>query len=251
MAQEYNYKVFRKFLNARLARGFLSVDPADAFLMDIVQKMKPNAQFFYIADMARMTFLFVSPGSDEVIGVEPAKVDPGLMISITHTDDIKRHQLARSHAIRLSNDIYSSKKGIAIISTNVRATRNGTDYFDLLYQGYLFHSGRPLEAVFLLMVLTDISKLGIRMNKYHYYTGYDPEYFRFPDRKLLATGSLFTNSEHLVLQLIESGLSTVQIAQKLFRSAETIETHRKNIIKKSGLPSTKDVVISLKNQGQM
>lgn len=44
-----------------------------------------------------------------------------------------------------------------------------------------------------------------------------------------------TKREKEVLQLIYEGLTTTQIAEKLFVSNYTVETHRKNLFVKSGL----------------
>jgi len=44
-----------------------------------------------------------------------------------------------------------------------------------------------------------------------------------------------TKREHEILQLISSGLSTSQIAEKLFISRKTVETHRSRIMRKLGI----------------
>jgi len=51
-----------------------------------------------------------------------------------------------------------------------------------------------------------------------------------------------TKREKEVLQLIYEGLSTAQMAEKLFISAYTIETHRKNLFVKSGLNKSSQLV---------
>ncbi len=45
------------------------------------------------------------------------------------------------------------------------------------------------------------------------------------------------------------GLSTKEIAEKLFRSPLTINTHRTNIIKKAGKSSVTEVIRELKAKG--
>jgi DNA-binding NarL/FixJ family response regulator len=84
---------------------------------------------------------------------------------------------------------------------------------------------------------------------FHYYIGNDPGVFRFPDEKLLSTGSIFSHAEFKILSLVEQGLSSKEIAQKLNRSVFTINTHRSNINKKSGKPSNLEVIHDLKEMG--
>ena len=47
---------------------------------------------------------------------------------------------------------------------------------------------------------------------FHYYIGNDPGVFRFPDEKLLSTGSIFSHAEFKILELVEQGLSSKEIA---------------------------------------
>ena len=44
-----------------------------------------------------------------------------------------------------------------------------------------------------------------------------------------------SNREVEIIQLIAQGISTKQIAERLFLSARTVETHRKNIYRKAGI----------------
>lgn len=51
-----------------------------------------------------------------------------------------------------------------------------------------------------------------------------------------------TNRERVVLQLAAEGLTSPQIAEKLFISPRTAETHRANLMRKLGLSSQTDLV---------
>lgn len=68
---------------------------------------------------------------------------------------------------------------------------------------------------------------------YHYYAGNDLYFFRYPDEEMLKTGNIFSQREFEIIKLVGEGLSTEQIAQKLFLSPFTVNTHRANILKKS------------------
>ncbi|MBC6611007.1 response regulator transcription factor [Hymenobacter sp. BT507] len=48
--------------------------------------------------------------------------------------------------------------------------------------------------------------------------------------------------EHEILQLVADGLTTAQIADKLFTSPRTVETHRQNIMEKTGAKNTAALV---------
>jgi DNA-binding NarL/FixJ family response regulator len=55
--------------------------------------------------------------------------------------------------------------------------------------------------------------------------------------------------ESRIIELIEQGLSTKEIAEKLIRSPLTINTHRSNIIKKTGKSTITEVMRDLKASG--
>ena len=111
--------------------------------------------------------------------------------------------------------------------------RKATDYADYLYQCFIFYSKIPYESTFLILVITDISGFEKIHKGFHYYIGNDPKVFRFPDEELLSMGSIFSHTEFRIIELIEQGLSTKEIAEKLFRSPLTINTHRSQYHKES------------------
>ena len=70
------------------------------------------------------------------------------------------------------------------------------------------------------------------------YTGY----VEHPGESTQDIYDSLTNRERLVLQLAAEGLSSPQVAQKLFISPRTAETHRSNLMRKLGLTSQTDLV---------
>jgi DNA-binding CsgD family transcriptional regulator len=73
--------------------------------------------------------------------------------------------------------------------------------------------------------------------------------FRYPDTDLLKTGLLFSDREFEIIKMISEGLGSEQIADKLFLSVNTVNTHRRNILKKTKKSTTHDLVIELQERG--
>ena len=63
-----------------------------------------------------------------------------------------------------------------------------------------------------------------------------------PDKSQALDQVIFTKREKEVLNLIAEGLSTPQIAEKLFIAHSTVETHRRNLIDKTGVPNSKALI---------
>lgn len=55
--------------------------------------------------------------------------------------------------------------------------------------------------------------------------------------------------EQQILQLVADGLTTAQIAERLFTSPRTVETHRQNILEKTGAKNTAALIKTAAGQG--
>ena len=58
-----------------------------------------------------------------------------------------------------------------------------------------------------------------------------------------------TRREQEILQLVAEGLTTAQIADQLFTSKRTVETHRQNILEKTGCKNTAALISYASTQG--
>jgi DNA-binding CsgD family transcriptional regulator len=251
LAAKYeDYSLFFKFFTTHSQSGFKNIRPDDPMLAELDSYMDHYNQLFYIADVILLDIKYISIGVERMFGMEQNEVSAGFFLTTTHKDDLKRHQLARTKLFSVAQDIYIQKTGTCIISANFRGRKPGTtDFADYLYQCFIFYSKIPYESTFLILVITDISGFEKIHKGFHYYIGNDPKVFRFPDEELLSAGSIFSHTEFSIIELIDQGLSTKEIAEKLFRSPLTINTHRSNIIKKAGKSSITEVIRELKAKG--
>jgi len=75
------------------------------------------------------------------------------------------------------------------------------------------------------------------------------EYLENKNLTLKPVSPGFTNRETEVMDLIAQGLSTKVIADRLFVSVKTIETHRKNLISKAQVKNTAELMAFISNEG--
>jgi DNA-binding CsgD family transcriptional regulator len=246
----WDYSLFYKFFVAYSEHDFKGINPDNPLMKELDSHMDNNRQLFYITDVIQLDIKFISRGIKSMFGIDPDKVTTGFFLTTTHPDDLKRHHLARSKLISVAEELFIQKSGTKIISANFRGRIPGSnEYADYLYQCFIFYSKIPYESSFLILVITDISGFEKPFKGFHYYIGNDPKIFRFPDKELLTSGLIFSHAEFTIIELIEQGLSTKEIAEKLFRSPLTINTHRSNIIKKAGKSSIVEVIRDLKARG--
>ena len=184
-----------------------------------------------------------------MIGLNPVDVTPYHFFEATHPDDIHRHSLGRSKLFGLAQGLYIAEKGNALLSTNLRLRNPVGGYPNILIQCYLFYTPIPIKTVYEIQVHTNIEWFKKIKHGYHYYVGNNLSYFRFPDEEMLKLGNVLSDREFEIVKLVHLGLNSEQIAEKLFLSKHTINTHRNNILTKTGKAHISDLIYELKERG--
>jgi DNA-binding CsgD family transcriptional regulator len=251
MSLSPDYKDFFRFIEKFASPGYAGIDPNDPLLLELENLTEHNNQFFYIGDILQMKFHFVSKRSRQMLGIEPDELSPYHFFEATHPDDLQRHTLARAKLFKMAHDLYTAEQGFTVFSTDIKLRNPQGGYSNLLFQLYLFYTTIPYKSVFLLKIHTNIDWFKKRKHGFHYYVGNDPSYFKYPDEELLMTGSPLSEREIEIVKLIETGLSSEQIADKLFLSVHTVNTHRRNILEKTGKAHISDVIYDFTARGIM
>jgi DNA-binding CsgD family transcriptional regulator len=217
--------------------------------VELEKSLLLNKQFFILVDLIQLKIKFTSSGSKELFGIDPERVDPSTFYTRTHPDILLRHNIARTKLLNLGQELFITKQPYSLLSTNLKFRNSSEEYSDFLVQCYLFYSEIPYKTVFLLQVVTDIEMMSTIKYGYHFYLGSDMSFFCYPDARLLNTGNVFSKREFEIVSLLAEGRNSHQIADKLFLSVHTVNTHRRNLLKKSGKTSTNELILSLKERG--
>jgi DNA-binding CsgD family transcriptional regulator len=217
--------------------------------MELEEQMNANKQFFYIGDLINIKIIYTSSRSKQMLGIEPADLTLYHFFEGTHPDDVKRNSLGRATVLKVAHDLYVNEKGYKLLSSNLRIRNAEGKYTNLLMQLYLYYSTVPYKSVFLLKLHTDIDSYKKIKHGYHYYLGEDLSNFRYPDDELLKTGNVFSTREFEIIRLIGKGLSSEQIAEQLFLSLHTVNTHRRNILQKTGKANISELIYELMERG--
>ena len=244
-----DYSLFHKFIETYSPSGFIDINRDDFLITEMEKRMENNDQFFFVGDLIQMKILFTSKGSSKIIGVEPENITPYHFFEATHPDDIERHSLGRNQLFKMAQELFIAQKGDALLSSNFRILCTDGKYKCLLFQCYLFYSGTPTKTVYVIQVHTNVDWCKKIQKENHYYAGNDLSLFIYPDEKFLQIGSIFTKRDFEIIKLIESGLNSEQIAEKLFLSHYTINAHRANILKKTNKSHISELIYDLNERG--
>jgi DNA-binding CsgD family transcriptional regulator len=243
------YNLFFDFIKAYSQKGFTGIDRDDPLILSLEEMMNENRQYLAVFDMLRMKTLFVSQGCLKFLGVTPEDLTSYHFKEATHPDDLKRSELGLVKLFKSAHELFVAKKGEVLISSNFRMRIPEGNYIDQLIQCYLFYSIAPTETVYMTHINTDISWSNKLKHGFHYYLGNDLSKFRYPDDELLMTGNIFSEREFEIIKLVHQGLDSEHIAEKLFLSKHTVNTHRKNILDKTGKASIAELIYDMHEMG--
>lgn len=244
-----DYNIFFRFYDKFKAQGFLNIDPSDDLILEMEEKLQKAGQFFHIADLMQLKLLYVCKRCEDLFGVPKGEMNPSVYHSCTHPDDHNRFGMARGKVMKMASEMYHNKTENMFISSIFHTKIASGDYRNVLYQLCLFYTEVPYKTVFSIQVNTDISDLFMGKYENHFYVGTDKTIFRYPDTQLLAIGDILSNREIDIIKGISEGLDSQEIADKLFISVHTVNTHRRNILNKTGKRSTHELVIELQERG--
>jgi hypothetical protein len=245
----YNYSLFFDFIESYLPTGFLNIDLKDPIMQKLNELMEENDQFLTVSDLGKIQFLFASDGIKRMLGIEPSQLNPGHFVEVTHPDDLNRLGLLRAQTFVVEKEVLETQRGSALVSFTIRLRNTDGEYHNHICQAYFFYCPGPHKAVYLLQVISKVDWFKMKKQEYHHYKGKDLTLFKYPDERLLKIGPVLSQRELEIIKLVEAGLSSKQIADKLFLSVFTINTHRSNILEKSGKTQISDLIYDLKEKG--
>jgi DNA-binding CsgD family transcriptional regulator len=244
-----NYNIFFKLIDTYGSRGFSGINPNDPLMIEVEEFMKKNDQFFYFGDLIQFQILFTSKRSLDLLGVEPADLSPLKFYQAIHPDEMERNVLYKNVLTKIAHKLFLAEKGYKLLSTNFLAKNAKGKYINVLSQFFIYYSEVPYKSVFVFKVHTNIEWYKKHKKDHHCYLGEDLSKFKYPDEELLCMTTLFTKREFDIIHLLEKGYSTEKIAEALFLSPNTIKTHRRNMLHKSGKANIPELIFDLREQG--
>jgi len=247
----YNYNIFFDFIESYLPTGFLDIHKDDPIMLRLEEEMEEHDQFMTVIHLEKIEYLYSSKRSSQILGTESSQTNPAHFQAAVHPDDLNRLAWVNCQILKEEGHIFAQKKGSALLSYSLRFRSQSGNFLNYLGQDYLFYAGTPNEAVFGLRVVTNVEWFSMKNDSFHQYVGKDLSLFRYPDEELLKNSLGFSKRELEIIKMIESGLGSKEIAGKLFLSVHTVNTHRANILEKSGKAHLSDLIYELKEQGML
>ena len=249
MAKEIiKFDVMRKTWN-KISKFHDGLDGSN-FELEVYKKMFNLFHFghyyYYIFNAATATIEWMSEEVKDVLGVsEPITAE--YIFENIHPQDRKRF-IEHEHAVTKFFEQLPPEK---VLKYKVTYDYRLKDFFGnykwILQQVVTIQSDENGAVIRTLGVHTDISYLK-RDNKPSglSFLGLDgePSYYNVAVDRLIFIPSdeIFTSREKQILELVVLGKSSKEISQKLHISKYTVDTHRKNILAKSGCETVPELI---------
>lgn len=227
-------------------------------IIDLDTYLPYSSTFFCITNTQSLEFEYISKNFNACLGLDSNLLKTKGMRyfwSRIHPDDLEKWLQAQSELMEFTLvNITEMDRHKANYTWNYRV-KNADDVYVNLIQNttpLAFDShGKPIIGLAHYTVLhadikMDISASAKLLNAQN---EYDTVYFKNYGQKLLSNG--ISNRERDVIRLLVLDFSSKEISKKLSISSHTVDTHRRNILKKLNISSTGELIGMLKMNQNM
>jgi DNA-binding CsgD family transcriptional regulator len=222
----------------------------------IASIFSPGKYYYFILDFFDLGFEYVHPTVEEIIGCTAEDFNFNFIFEKMHPNDAANIQLKESAAMDFFyNRIPPNKIPLYKSTYTFRIADGNGGWKTILHQsialqvsenGRVHHSLSVHSDITFLNSPPDdrISFVGINGEPSFYALSTDPDNFLQPEAEFE-----LSIREREVIQLLAEGLSSKQIAGQLFLSQHTVDTHRRNLLKKTGTKNTLELTVVCLKKG--
>jgi len=206
--------------------------------------------YYYIFNFDTYQMEFVHPNIEKLLGGSSKDYSLDKLLELMHPDDLKYLHQKESIAIDfLFNKIRPDQLFKYKVSYIMRFKDDSGQYKTFLHQSKTLTTSDDGKIQQVIGVHTDVSYLNIPIDHKISFIGDvdNPSYFseivnpQFHEIQQTFQ-QLFTNREEEIIKLITRGLNFKEIAHHLHISPHTVNTHKKNILKKSNCKNTPEMI---------
>lgn len=206
--------------------------------------------FFYVLEIKAQRYRFMGRQQAHVSGYDNEKMMRGgvaFFMDCLHPDD---KEILLEHVYPAFTDAMESvpeeERTRLQVQYNYRFRRKDGEYLNLFEQDYVLeldNKGVPSLVLGNVNVLNDKRPLPVRFacNRISDSGMSETFYFKSFNRNTRSLDSI-TPREVDVLRLLAEGRTSREIAKELFISRHTVDTHRRNLLKKLGCKTVVDLV---------
>ncbi|NMH29632.1 LuxR C-terminal-related transcriptional regulator [Flavobacterium silvaticum] len=208
--------------------------------------------YYYFIDWRLPQMVFISPEIEDILGFPSSMVDIPFLMSLIHEDDHPTFLNHEATVVEFLGTLSPEQKLRYKMSYDYRIKKADGTYIRILQQAIALKCDDDGNLLLTLGVHTDISHLKDSKKSVLSFLGLEgePSYIDVKPKEIFEqSAELFTAREKEIIGYILRGNQTSEIAQALNISRHTVDSHRKNILSKSGTKSTLDLAMKVISEG--
>ncbi|MEA5401956.1 LuxR C-terminal-related transcriptional regulator [Arcicella sp. DC2W] len=210
----------------------------------LLNLFQPGTYYYYVFNIFEADFDFVSPGITNILGYMPEEMDIHLFLDSIHPDDKPYFLQFEQRITEFFKNLPFEKISKYKMQYDLRMRTKDKRYVRLLHQAIQIDFDET-NYYRTLDVDTDISHIkndGIPSFSIIGLDG-EPSYYNITETNTLTLShNLFTRRERVILKMIVENKTSKEIASTLFISLHTVNTHRKNILRKAKVTTAVELV---------
>ncbi len=250
-----NFPQLMQYLHSN--KPLSNVDIIPTTLEQDVQKYQNviafGTEYFYLADLLTPEIMFVSDNMTNILGYEPAEFNIALLFDIIHPDD--RPMVIKSTVLLVNfARQHLQQRNDCTAQIDFRQRKKNGDYIRVLRQTGLYKRDAQGIMTHNLAMCTNITAIKkstqVEFSMYlgaEHMEGFEEIKEQMRKEILQTQNALFSEKEIQILALLTQGYTSKQIAHALCNSPFTVDTHRKNMLQKSKMSNTAELITFAKN----
>ena len=201
--------------------------------------------YYFVLNHHSLSFDLVSKEVEDVIGYKPSEYSFQFMINKIHPDDQPWFLSYGHKMIEFFSQLPIEKLQKYKLRYDIRYRKKNGEYARILYQGVMIEhdeSGRLLRS---MAIHTDITYLKQEGKPVLSFIGMDgePSYVDVGGQNIfIESKEELTIREKQILKLLIEGRLSKEISDILKISKQTVDTHRKNMLRKKNLGNTGELI---------
>lgn len=209
----------------------------------IIRRFTPvGNQFVYAASFPDLKYIYFSPSVKSVLGFDPSYFNsPDDFCELIHPDDLPVILNATFKSLSLGSDLKNIKEFENVFHMDFRMRKSNGEYIRVQRQTGLLTKTKQGKLASTFGIVSDISHIKKSDEIILKMTGPEIPGYSFHSGNT-NTKKIFSKQEIKIIDKIIAGKTSKEIATIFNISIETVFTHRKNILRKSGKKSSTDLV---------
>jgi len=212
--------------------------------------------YYYVLNFENLSMDIVHQGTREVLGLEPNQFCLQTAFDLLHPEDLsKLYEKEATATDFLFNKIPFEDILLYKVVYMMRLKHTDGHYKTILHQAKALNVSDDGKIQHVLGIHTDVSFLNIPFNhNVSFISNVRPSYHCIKTGEVINFigtdfKNLFTHREIEIIVKLSEGENFKEIAKDFFVSPHTINTHKKNILVKSGCKNTPELVAKCIREG--